>query len=358
MLIQLEGSESLDIRLFVTELSDIGPQPVAVSLGDMFDDDMEQETFLLRYGAYFMSILGQSEEKFTGLFGPLPVHGFYDSLSYLFAFEVKDPNLEDERLEGQAYCILALFFKKKENEAMNFLRNYIEAALWKFVKNTTDISGIDNKFLEGIVDTLRHVYTVTSIERTESKVIIRKRIESAVTKSEVNVNLNNLKKTLKWVVITDPITGDFPVTVESMLSLLADQVKKYEQKGNLQLADGKIQATLITSDSLGKKKKELHSNGLIFTFGSTTKGIKSDNPNIEYLKDALQTIKDDKIQCKIALAIEGEIETSAPFEMSVATISSSIDSEILFANPISFFPIHRDFPEQMLKLIAFLLREN
>ena len=102
----------------------------------MITDEMEQETFLLKYGAFFMTILGQSSEIFTGLFGPLPVHGFYDSLSYLFAFEVNDSSLSDERLEGKAYCILALFFKKAENEEMNFIRNYIEAALWKIVKKS------------------------------------------------------------------------------------------------------------------------------------------------------------------------------------------------------------------------------
>ena len=354
----MEGS-SLDIKLFVTELSDYGPKPVAVALGDMFSDEMEQETFLLRYGAYFMSILGQSSEKFTGLFGPLPVHGFYESLSYLFAFEVHDQELSDERLEGTAYCILALFFKKAENEAMNFLRNYIEAALWKYVKTSKDISSIDNSFLDGIKDTLQFVYNETSIERTESKVIIRKRIDNAVTKTEIRTNLNNLKDKLKWTIVTDPITGDFPVTVESILSLLADQIKKYEQKGNLQLAEGKIQATLLPASEVGKKRKELaNSDGVIFTFGATTKGIKPDNQNINYLKDVLLSIKDEKTRSRIAVAVEGEVETSAPFEISVASISSTIDSQLLFAQPISFFPIHRDFPEQILKMISFLLKRE
>ena len=350
----------LDIKLFVTELSDYGPKPVAVSLGEMFKgDEIEQETFLLRYGAYYMSILGQSSEKFTGLFGPLPVHGFYDTLSYLFAFEVEDSELADERLEGKAYCILALFFKKSENEAMNFLRNYIEAALWKFVKRSSDIKLINGEFLEGIKDTLQFVYNETSIERTESKVIIRKRIDNAVTKTEIRSSLNNLKDKLKWTIITDPITGDFPVTVESILSLLADQVKKYEQKGVLQLVEGKIIANLMPASEVNKKKKELsNSDGIIFTFGSTTKGIKPDNPNVSYLRDVLQGLKDDKTKSNIAIAVEGEIETSAPFEISVASISSSIDSQLLFAQPISFFPIHRDFPEQMLRMIAFLLKSD
>jgi hypothetical protein len=354
----LDGSP-LDIKLFVTELSDYGPKPVAVSLGEMFTDEMEQETFLLRNGAYFMSILGQSSEKFTGLFGPLPVHGFYDSLSYLFAFEVDDKLLSDERLEGKAYCILALFFKKSENEAMNFLRNYIEAALWKFVKTSKDISSIDDTFLLGIRETLQFVYNETSIERTESKVIIRKRIDNAVTKTEIRTNLNNLKDKLKWTVVTDPITGDFPVTVESILSLLADQIKKYEQKGLLQLAEGKIQASLMPATDVIKKRKELsNSDGVIFTFGATTKGIKPDNPNINFLKDVLLALKDEKTHSRIAVAVEGEIETSAPFEISVASISSTIDSQLLFAQPISFFPIHRDFPEQILRMIAFLLKKD
>ena len=354
----MEGPD-LDIKLFVTELSDYGPKPVAVSLGEMFTDEMEQETFLLRYGAYFMSILGQSSEKFTGLFGPLPVHGFYDSLSYLFAFEVSDAGLSDERLEGQAYCILALFFKKSENEAMNFLRNYIEAALWKFVKTSKDISSIDNTFLEGIRETLQFVYNETSIERTESKVIIRKRIDNAVTKTEIRTNLNSLKDKLKWTIVTDPITGDFPVTVESILSLLADQIKKYEQKGILQLAEGKIQASLIPASEVSKKRKEIsNSDGVIFTFGATTKGIKPDNPNINFLKEVLVALKDEKTKSRIAVAVEGELETSAPFEISVGSISSTIDSQLLFAQPISFFPIHRDFPEQMLRLISFLLKRG
>ncbi len=351
--------QNLDIKLFVTELSDFGPKAVAVSLGEMFTDEMEQETFLLRYGAYFMSILGQSSEKFTGLFGPLPVHGFYDSLSYLFAFEVSDTTLSDERLEEKAYCILALFFKKSENEAMNFLRNYIEAALWKYVKTSKDISSIDNNFLDGIRDTLQFVYNETSIERTESKVIIRKRIENAVTKTEIRTNLNNLKDKLKWTIVMDPSTGDFPVTVESILSLLADQIKKYEQKGLLQLADGRIQATLVPTTEVGKKRKDIaNSDGVIFTFGATTKGIKPEDPNIEFLKDVLMSLKDEKTKSRIAVAVEGGLETSAPFEISVASISSTIDSQLLFAQPISFFPIHRDFPEQMLKMIAFLLKRE
>lgn len=350
---------NLDIKLFVTELSDYGPKPVAVELGDMFTDEIEQETFLLRYGAYFMSILGQSSEKFTGLFGPLPVHGFYESLSYLFAFEVNDAGLSDERLEGTAYCILALFFKKSENEAMNFLRNYIEAALWKFVKTCKDIGTIDSQFLAGIRETLQFVYNETSIERTESKVIIRKRIDNAVTKTEIKTNLNSLKDRLKWTIVTDPITGDFPITVESILSLLADQIKKYEQKGILQLAEGKIQASLIPANDVSKKKKEIsNSDGVIFTFGASTKGIKHDNPNIAYLKEVLSSLKDEKTKSRIAVAVEGELETSAPFEISVASISSTIDSQLLFAQPISFFPIHRDFPEQMLRLISFLLKRD
>lgn len=347
------------MQTFVTKLSDFGPEPVALAIEGMFDDEMEQETFLLRYGAYYMSVLGQSSEKFVGLFGPLPVHGFYDLLSYLFAFEVDDSNLTDERLGGKAYCVLALFFKRSENEAMNFLRNYVEAALWKFVKNRSSIEQINEDFLVGIKETLSIVYRDSSIERTESKVIIRKRIENAVTKTEIRTNLRSLRDRLKWTIITDPITGDFPVTVESILSLLADQVKKYEQKGLLQLADGKIQASLIPSDQVPKKKKEIsNSNGVIFTFGSKTKGISTDNANIRFLRDALEFLATEKTQCRVAVAIEGEVETSGPFEMSVASISSSVDSNLLFAQPISFFPIHRDFPEKTLEMVNFLLKSE
>ncbi|MHA2362739.1 MAG: hypothetical protein ACXAC7_02180 [Candidatus Hodarchaeales archaeon] len=355
-----DENNSLDIKLFVTKLSDLGPDTVALAIDGLFDDEMEKDTFLIRYGAYFLSILGQSSERFTGLFGPLPVHGLYDLLSYLFAFEVDDPTLEDVRLDKRAYCIMAMFFKKSENESMNFLRNYVEAALWKFVKNIENITQIDESFLDGIKDVIQIVYERTSIDRTDTKVIIRKRVEDAVTKSEVKINLNNLRDKRKWVIISDPATGDFPVTVESILSLLADQIKKYERKGSIQLAQGKIQAILLPANEINKRKKEIsNSDGLIFTFNATTKGIKPENPNIPYLRESLSVLSnDEKNKNKVAIAIEGELETSAAFEISVASISSSVDSQLLFAQPISFFPIHRDFPEKTLEMINFLLKRE
>lgn len=355
-----EIEDTLGIKIFITKLSDMGPDPIAISLDGMFDDDVdgiELDTFLLRYGAYFMSILGQSAEKFTGLFGPLPVHGFHQYLSYLFAFEVSDKTLKDQRLEQKAYCVMAMFFKKSNNEAMNFLRVYIEAALWKFVKQSETITDINDQFIQGIKETIQIVYQSTSIEYTDTKTIIRKRVADAVTKSEIILGLRNLRERLKWVVITDPETGDFPVTVELMLSLLAAQIKRYEKKGILQLSDGKIQATLLSADEINKKKKDIaNSHGLIFTFNATTKGISPQNPNIVFLREALTILSDDKKKNRVAIAIEGELETSSAFETSVASISSSVDSHLLFAQPISFFPIHREFPEKTLEMISFLLK--
>lgn len=352
-------SNQLELKLFATKLADYGPEPIALSIDGMFSDEMEQDTFLLRYGAYFMSILGQSEEKFTGLFGPLPVHGFYDYLSYLFAFEVTDSSLKDERLGQSAYCIIAIFYKKSESESMNLLRLYIEAALWKIVKNSETIKDINEDFLASIKDVIQIVYEETSIEHTDTKVIIRKRVENAVTRSEIRINLNKVKNRLKWVIITDPITGDFPETVEVILSLLADQIKKYEKKGVLELSDGKIQGNLLPANEINKKRKDIaNSNGLIFTFSAKTKGILPGNPNIPYLREALTILSHDKKSNRVAIAIEGELETSAAFETSIASISSSVDGELLFAQPISFFPIHREFPEKTLEMINFLLKSN
>ncbi|OLS25933.1 MAG: hypothetical protein HeimC3_12070 [Candidatus Heimdallarchaeota archaeon LC_3] len=358
----MSNSENLDVYSFIVKLADTGPEEIAIKLENFIDNEDEKDFFILSQGAYFMTILGQSTQKFVGLFGPLPVREHFDYLSYLFAFELDDDSVKDERLAGKAYCVMALFVHRSEIESINLLRNYLEAALWRYIKNKS-ISEIDNQFLEGITEVIQLVYNETSVERTDNKIIIRKRIENAITKTEIKQKISGLLEKKKLVIISDSKT-DFPMTIEGILGLLAEQIAKYEQKkgkieGKIDLANGKIEGRIIPSDQVNKKKGEIKSaSGLIFTFTSSTKGVSPDNPQISVLKEVLEIISESKETKKIAITIEGEYETSQVFESSVASISSSIPSSLLFANPITFFPISRDFPEKTFELINFLLEKT
>ncbi|MFW9927980.1 MAG: hypothetical protein ACFFD1_01155, partial [Candidatus Thorarchaeota archaeon] len=248
--------DQIEVYSFVVKLADTGPEKIAVKIKDFVDEDQE-DFFLLSQGAYFMTILGQSTSKFVGLFGPLPVRDHFDFLSYLFAFELEDDSLKDERLTHTAYCVMALFFRKEKIEEINYLRNYLEAALWRYLKNKA-ITDINDQFLEGLVEVIQLVYQETSVERTENKVIIRKRVENAISKAEIKQKIFNLKEKLKWVIVSD-VKTDFPITIEGILGLLAEQVAKYEQKkgkieGKIDLSQGKIEGRIIPADDIMKKK--------------------------------------------------------------------------------------------------------
>jgi hypothetical protein len=207
------------------------------------------------------------------------------------------------------------------------------------------------------------VYKETTVERTDNKIIIRKRIENAITKTEIKQKIDLITEKTKWTIISDSKT-DFPMTIEGILGLLAEQVAKYEQKkgkieGKIELANGKIEGRIIPSDEISKRKGDIkNADGILFTFRSSTKGVAPNNPQILTLKEVLETLTDSKDHKKIAVTIEGEYETSQAFESSVASISSSIPSDILFKNPITFFPISRDFPEKTFEMINFLLEKS
>ncbi|MHA1982908.1 MAG: hypothetical protein ACW967_01060 [Candidatus Hodarchaeales archaeon] len=358
----MSESETIEVHSFVVKLADTGPEEIATRLEKFIESEDEKDFFLLSQGAYFMTILGQSTQKFTGLFGPLPVRDHFDYLSYLFAFELDDDSVKDERLGGKAYCVMALFVNQNDIESINLLRNYLEAALWRYIKNKT-ISEINNKFLSGITEVIQVVYKETTVERTDNKIIIRKRIENAITKTEIKQKIDLITEKTKWTIISDSKT-DFPMTIEGILGLLAEQVAKYEQKkgkieGKIELANGKIEGRIIPSDEISKRKGDIkNAEGILFTFKSSTRGVAPDNPQILTLKEVLETLSESKDRKKIAVTIEGEYETSQAFESSVASISSSIPSDVLFKNPITFFPISRDFPEKTFEMINFLLEKS
>ena len=71
-----------------------------------------QDAFLRRLGAFHMTIVGQGDTYAEGLFGPLPVYGYPDYLSYVFSFLMADPTIEDERSGGITYSLMVLFFPK------------------------------------------------------------------------------------------------------------------------------------------------------------------------------------------------------------------------------------------------------
>jgi hypothetical protein len=65
----------------------------------------------LRIGNFFYIAVGQGNERNIGLY-ELPVPGYPDFHSFVYAFEVLDPDNDDPRAQGKNYCMLAILFPK------------------------------------------------------------------------------------------------------------------------------------------------------------------------------------------------------------------------------------------------------
>ncbi|MFX0093885.1 MAG: hypothetical protein ACFFBD_19255 [Candidatus Hodarchaeota archaeon] len=109
---QVQTIELPNIALSFIKLADYGPEIVLTENLPFLNPEEDQESFLRRLGAFHMTIVGQGDSYSEGLFGPLPVYGTPQFLSYVYSFLIEDPTLEDERSEGYTYALGVLFFPK------------------------------------------------------------------------------------------------------------------------------------------------------------------------------------------------------------------------------------------------------
>ncbi|OLS26720.1 MAG: hypothetical protein HeimC3_08220 [Candidatus Heimdallarchaeota archaeon LC_3] len=101
----------------------------------------------IRIGNFFYIAVGQGNERNIGLY-ELPVPGFSEFHSFVYAFEVLDPDNEDPRAQGKNYCMLAVIFPKWIRE---------------FLPHTSFINQVLNEILK-IADTTPIIYITKEIE--------------------------------------------------------------------------------------------------------------------------------------------------------------------------------------------------
>ncbi|MHA2270941.1 MAG: response regulator [Candidatus Hodarchaeales archaeon] len=109
-----------------------------------FSDD--QERFLLKVGVFYMTLMGQGTENNLGIFGPLPVAGYPEYRSLVYAFSIEAKNSADLRQKGQEYCLLVFFIPQDlvgELPKTSIMKEVLDDVVSRF----DDVTSFDQEFL-------------------------------------------------------------------------------------------------------------------------------------------------------------------------------------------------------------------
>ncbi|MFX0062944.1 MAG: hypothetical protein ACFFC7_12260 [Candidatus Hermodarchaeota archaeon] len=148
-----QAREFQKIALTFIKLTDSGPEVMLSETLPFLNPEDNQDAFLRRLGAFHMTIVGQGDTYAEGLFGPLPVYGYPDYLSYVFSFLMADPTLEDERSAGITYSLMVLFFPKDFSIAISSYYS-IQEIFNSAIRMLDDVMDINESFFAALREEL------------------------------------------------------------------------------------------------------------------------------------------------------------------------------------------------------------
>ncbi len=326
------------LPLFVLKLGDMGPEPIYQDLQDVIPPE-EQELFLLKVGAFYLSIIGQGHEKFLGFFGPLPVTGLLNWQSYVHSFQLTDDSLQDERLENVAYCALVLLIPTLIIEELNFLRYHLEILLKKFFVDLQKVSEINETTMSDLQQQINQLRQDFSIEWKEHSVVIKRKIEHTILsskKSKIKQLLTNIAQRRS---VTAIVMGENDAFLRSTASTLIDIVTEWNQrKATLSLLNGRLILfwhPLKNPKMLSKANK----NADAIVFIATIDGLIQ---NISLLETVL---KDQQILAiGVVLENENNFTVRSPNEkfkeLSKELMTSILPAQLILSRPFILHPMN------------------
>jgi hypothetical protein len=115
----------------------------------VFTDGKEkQEVLLGKLATYYIISVGQGNTPSYGLY-ELPVAEYTDMSALVYTFKSTDLTNPDERMHGQEYCILAIFYPKRFSQVFSD-RHGIKRYLDSKVKQINTVTCIDDNFASQI----------------------------------------------------------------------------------------------------------------------------------------------------------------------------------------------------------------
>jgi CheY-like chemotaxis protein len=139
------------LSVSVFKFSKIGPEPFLSSRLPFELPPIEEETFLIKIGAHYMTVTGAGHAYSKGLFElPVPNYDKYHGL--VFGFRLNEMNLNDKRFKGSAaknYGLAVIFFPVLFRTILP-RRYIIEKKMEDLIKNYSDMDELDEDFISKV----------------------------------------------------------------------------------------------------------------------------------------------------------------------------------------------------------------
>ena len=139
------------LSVSVFKFSKMGPEPFLSSKLPFELSPREEETFLIKIGAHYMTVTGAGHAYSKGLFElPVPQHEKYHGL--VFAFRLSEKNHFDDRFKGSRaknYGLVVVIFPVLFRTILP-RRSIIEKKLEDLIENYSDMDELDEDFISKV----------------------------------------------------------------------------------------------------------------------------------------------------------------------------------------------------------------
>ncbi|MFX1514018.1 MAG: response regulator [Promethearchaeota archaeon] len=133
------------IEVFCAKFADKGPLPISHTPMKSFGSREKVQRFVTHQSMFYQVAVGQGHLPAEGLFGPFPVRGYPDKLSFVYSFKIYDSSVTDPRLVLETHAIVCTVFDEKF-ESYFPPRKRIEEEISSILENVEDLAKIPKNF--------------------------------------------------------------------------------------------------------------------------------------------------------------------------------------------------------------------
>ena len=163
------------ISMAFIKLGNLGPEVVCTDIHPFIPPEQRDtiNEWLMRNGAFYMTLVGQSDSYPSGLYGPLPVYGYQETLVYVYAFPAHDTSQVDPRSRSRTYVLACLFFPKAMEVAYDSY-HLLSAGFQFLISETISITDITPDFTDESRELLVELLSHKAEERkTDTDILLR-----------------------------------------------------------------------------------------------------------------------------------------------------------------------------------------
>lgn len=139
--------QSSDVGLVVFRFTNMGPTPHFVS-DNLKERNKTTVTAIANVGVVLSMMIGQGHGLFSGLYGPIPVSQFPDSLVLCYAALVNDKHSPDERMRGTNYILLSVLYPKIAQDYLLYNRVHLQEVFQEYLEHHPEFSDWQDIMLE------------------------------------------------------------------------------------------------------------------------------------------------------------------------------------------------------------------